>query len=61
MIVLSCSGSYLAKTNLGASQVYSYVGAGRQGIPPAGGNPWTWAFANTDGEGAVAFNGQDLL
>ena len=59
MIVLSCSGSYLAKTNLGASTLYSYVGAGMQaqGVPPVGAAAWTWAFANTDGEGAIAFNG----
>ena len=57
--VLSCSGASLPKTNLGASAVYSYVGAGMQaqGAPPAGGNQWSWAFANNDGTGNVVFNG----
>jgi hypothetical protein len=61
--VLSCSGSSLAKTFLGASGVYSYVGSGMQaqGNPPAGANPWTWAFANNDGTGDVIFNGGAAL
>ena len=44
---------------MGASNVYSYVGAGMQaqGVPPAGANAWTWAFANSDGTGDVIFNG----
>lgn len=59
MLVLSCSGAPLAKTNLGASTLYSYVGAGMQaqGAPPAGGNAWAWAYANLDGTGDIAFNG----
>ena len=57
--VISCSGSYLERSNITpANGVVGYVGAGMQsnGAVPGGGN-WTWIFSRANGAGDVAFDG----